>query len=143
MLRMIALDLDGTLLRSDKTLSARTRQVLESYIAKGTHVVVASGRSYDSLPQEVLSVSGIDYAITSNGVVICHRPTGEKLFYSPLKPACTQQLLSLIQTHHAEFEVFLVFMGEEFYKQMNFETFSKDYHSKYRANMLSKIYSEK
>lgn len=51
MLRMIALDLDGTLLRSDKTLSARTRQVLESYIAKGTHVVVASGRSYDSLPQ--------------------------------------------------------------------------------------------
>lgn len=107
MLRMIALDLDGTLLRSDKTLSARTRQVLESYIAKGTHVVVASGRSYDSLPQEVLSVSGIDYAITYNGVVICHRPTGEKLFYSPLKPACTQQLLSLIQTHHAEFEVFL------------------------------------
>lgn len=97
MLRMIALDLDGTLLRSDKTLSARTRQVLESYIAKGTHVVVASGRSYDSLPQEVLSVPGIDYAITSNGVVICHRPTGEKLFYSPLKPACTQQLLSLIK----------------------------------------------
>ena len=85
----------------------RTRQVLESYIAKGTHVVVASGRSYDSLPQEVLSVPGIDYAITSNGVVICHRPTGEKLFYSPLKPACTQQLLSLIQTHQAEFEVFL------------------------------------
>ena len=40
-------------------------------------------------------------------MVICHRPTGEKLFYSPLKPACTQQLLSLIQTHHAEFEVFL------------------------------------
>ena len=35
MLRMIALDLDGTLLRSDKTLSARTRQVLEFIYCKG------------------------------------------------------------------------------------------------------------
>ena len=101
MLRMIALDLDGTLLRSDKTLSARTRQVLESYIAKGTHVVVASGRSYDSLPQEVLSVPGIDYAITSNGVVIFHRPTGEKLFYSPLKPAACRTLRHSTFSRHA------------------------------------------
>ena len=54
-------------------------------------------------------------------------------------------LLTICPGYHeaAEFEVFLVFMGEEFYKQMNFETFSKDYHSKYRASVLSKIYSEK
>lgn len=107
MLRMIALDLDGTLLRSDKTLSPRAKRILETYIQQGTHVVVASGRSYDSLPQEVLAVSGIDYAITSNGVAICHRPTGQKLFYFPLKPPCTRQLLSLIETYQADFEVFL------------------------------------
>ena len=41
-----------------------------------------------------------------------------------------------------EFELFLVFMGE-FYDKMNFETFSKDYESKYRQDILRKINAKK
>lgn len=107
MIRLIALDLDGTLLHTDKGLTDRTQTILTTYIKQGTHVVIASGRSYASLPQEVLSVPGIEYAITSNGVAICKKSTGEKLFHFPLKPACAQRLLQLIADTGAVFETFL------------------------------------
>lgn len=107
MLHLIALDLDGTLLHTDKGLTDRTRTILTTYMERGTHVVVASGRSYASLPQEVMSVPGIEYAITSNGAAICKKSTGEKLFHFPLKPACAQRLLQLIADTGAVFETFL------------------------------------
>ncbi|WP_240796391.1 HAD family hydrolase [Streptomyces sp. RFCAC02] len=43
--RLIATDLDGTLLRDDKTVSARTRGVLAAAQAAGAEHVVATGRS--------------------------------------------------------------------------------------------------
>lgn len=107
MLHFIALDLDGTLLHTSKGLTDRTRTILTKYIEQGAHVVVASGRSYASLPQEVLSVPGIEYAITSNGAAICKTSSGEKLFHFPLKPVCVRQLLDLIAETGAVFETFI------------------------------------
>ena len=43
-IKMIALDLDGTLLRSNETISARNREALSRAINRGVHVVIASGR---------------------------------------------------------------------------------------------------
>ncbi|MFA9477881.1 Cof-type HAD-IIB family hydrolase [Phycisphaerales bacterium AB-hyl4] len=43
-IRLIALDLDGTLLRSDKRLSVRCVRAIAEATAKGVHVVLASAR---------------------------------------------------------------------------------------------------
>jgi hypothetical protein len=37
----------------------------------------------------------------------------------------------------------IVFIGEDYYKDLSFETFSKEYAEKYRAEILKKVYSEK
>lgn len=42
--RILAVDLDGTLTTSDKTISPRTRQAVWDAIDAGTHIVLASGR---------------------------------------------------------------------------------------------------
>lgn len=42
--RMLAVDLDGTLTTSDKTISPRTRRAVWDAIDAGTHIVLASGR---------------------------------------------------------------------------------------------------
>lgn len=47
--KIIALDLDGTLTRSDKKISPRTREVLIEAQEKGTKVVLASGRPTNGL----------------------------------------------------------------------------------------------
>ncbi len=43
----------------------------------------------------------------------------------------------------AEFEKVIVYIGEGHIKNMDFETFSKEYAEKYRAAVLEKIYSKK
>ena len=42
--RMLAVDLDGTLTTSDKTISPRTRRAVWDAIDAGTNIVLASGR---------------------------------------------------------------------------------------------------
>lgn len=48
MIRLIALDIDGTLLRSDKTLSSRTRGAIAAARARGVRLVLITGRRYPS-----------------------------------------------------------------------------------------------
>ena len=69
-IRCIALDLDGTTLNSQGRLGGENRKALEQAVASGIHIAVASGRSLDSLPAEILAVPGIRYAITSNGAAV-------------------------------------------------------------------------
>jgi 5-amino-6-(5-phospho-D-ribitylamino)uracil phosphatase len=47
-IRLLALDIDGTLLRSDKTLSPRTRDALARACADGVRLVLVTGRRYPS-----------------------------------------------------------------------------------------------
>ena len=68
--RLIALDLDRTTLTSDGHLSEANKQAIMLALIKGIHVCIASGRAFDTLPEEVVSIPGIEYAITSNGAAV-------------------------------------------------------------------------
>lgn len=68
--KLIALDLDGTTLNNNGKLSEETKDALMTAMDNGVNVCIASGRAFDALPEEVLKVPGIEYAITSNGAAI-------------------------------------------------------------------------
>ncbi len=76
-IKMIALDLDNTTLRSDKTLSPITKKSIEKAIEKGVKAVISTGRVFSSLPVELLAVKGLEYVINSNGAVIRRLSDGE------------------------------------------------------------------
>ena len=46
MIRLVALDLDDTLLRPDLTISPLCRQALQETAARGVKITIASGRMY-------------------------------------------------------------------------------------------------
>ena len=46
--RLIAIDLDGTLLHDDMTISDYSRQVIKKAQSRGYEIVVATGRMWDS-----------------------------------------------------------------------------------------------
>ena len=85
-IQCIALDLDRTTLDGEGRLSPGNRRALEYAIAKGVHIVIASGRSFASLPRDVTAVPGIEYAITSNGAAVYHVPTGTRLHSYAMTP---------------------------------------------------------
>lgn len=66
-IKMIGLDLDGTLLNSKKELLPYTKKVLAQAISKGIVVLVATGRPLTGIPDELRWFPGIRYALTSNG----------------------------------------------------------------------------
>ena len=69
-IKCIALDLDRTTLDSQGHLSEENRTAIGRAASAGIHVVVASGRSLDSLPAEITEIPGVRYAITSNGAAV-------------------------------------------------------------------------
>lgn len=72
-IRLIALDLDGTLLDSEKRISPRNRAALEAAAAKGIHIVPTTGRFFDAMPQCVRDLPFVRYAVTCNGAAIYDR----------------------------------------------------------------------
>ena len=69
-------DLDGTLLLPDKTLGARTRAVLERFIASGGLFTVATGRSAASTARILAPLALPVDAITHNGALTVNLQTG-------------------------------------------------------------------
>ena len=66
-IKMIGLDLDGTLLNSEKVFTDYSKEVLGEAIRQGVIVLPATGRPLTGIPKEVLEFPGIRYALTSNG----------------------------------------------------------------------------
>lgn len=66
-IKMIGLDLDGTLLNDKKELTPRTRKALTLAISEGITVLVATGRPWKGVPEELRNFPGMRYALTSNG----------------------------------------------------------------------------
>ena len=69
-IRLIALDLDGTLLTDDKRLSARNRAALTAAAAAGVEIVPATGRLFIALPEEVRALPFLRYVIAMNGAAV-------------------------------------------------------------------------
>ena len=77
--RMIAFDLDGTLLTTDKRLTDETRRTLEQAAKRGILLVPATGRPLTGMPAEVLGIPGVRYAVTANGARVVSTEDGKIL----------------------------------------------------------------
>lgn len=77
--RMIAFDLDGTLLTTDKRLTDETRRTLEQAAKRGILLVPATGRPLTGMPAEVLGIPGVRYAVTANGARVVSAEDGKIL----------------------------------------------------------------
>ncbi len=69
-IKLISLDLDGTLLDSKKRLSSRNEKALKDCIARGIHIVPTTGRTVDGVPSVIKEIPGVRYAIATNGAII-------------------------------------------------------------------------
>ena len=71
--RLLALDVDGTLLRTDKSLSPRTRQSLDAARAAGVRVLLVTGRRYPAARRVAAALGGEVDLVLHNGALIMER----------------------------------------------------------------------
>lgn len=126
-IKMIGLDLDGTLLTSDKRLLPFTRQVLAEAIERGILVLMATGRPYTGIPEELRSFPGIRYALTSNGARILDTQTGEVLIEHLLPLKSAKKALEILQKYDTLQEVY--FNGQGYAEKEKLERISRYHHN--------------
>jgi Cof subfamily protein (haloacid dehalogenase superfamily) len=95
--RLVASDLDGTLLRPDETVSDRTQEALAAAKAAGITVVLVSGRPPRSLGPiaERIGVGGI--AICANGAVVWDLDSGTMVDHTPLAADLATRLVHALR----------------------------------------------
>lgn len=104
-IRLLALDLDGTVLRTNNTLSPKVKQAIIKAAESGLEIVVASGRPYTSMPKEILGLGVINYYIASNGAAI-YNGEGKRLRSVMLSESDVLKLLKLTESYDLIWEAF-------------------------------------
>lgn len=94
-IKMIGLDLDGTLLTDRKEITPRTRRVISRAIEEGVVVLVATGRPWMGVPEELREFPGMRYALTSNGARILDVQEGVILEEHLLPPDSAKKAMQI------------------------------------------------
>ena len=97
-IRLIVLDLDGTLLTTDKKISPANYAALEQAAAKGIHIVPCTGRFFAGMPEQVRSLPFLHYAITINGAEIYDVKQKKSLHSAPISLAQAEEVYSVLDT---------------------------------------------
>lgn len=94
-IRLLALDLDGTLLNSRGEISARNRAALQHAREMGVHVALVTGRRFRDARPLALDL-GLDVpVIAHNGALTKHARTLETVAVIPLPLDAAQQAISI------------------------------------------------
>lgn len=70
MYKLVAIDLDGTMLNSYGIVTQNTKNIIKENIKKGTKIIIASGRTISSIKPIAEEIGNNDYFIAGNGSLI-------------------------------------------------------------------------
>ncbi len=149
--KMIGLDLDGTLLKDDKSIDTDTKEYLETLSANGVHIVPITGRPLSGVPDCVRNIKGVDYIISNNGSKTVLNSTNETLFSLAMDNETSKRVIEAVKQTGAIFEVFLNHYGycEKFvfdhYKEVYTGTVLGDYifSSRKQVDSLMTLFDDK
>ena len=125
-MKAVALDLDGTLLNSEKVISPEAKEILRELYNRGMEIIIVTGRLYaTTLP----IVQSLDFPVTVicyNGARVMDTNTGEVLFEKGLKP---EHVKKLIQFSHDNSVQLNLFQNDRWYVE-DFEADGAQYYHK-------------
>lgn len=106
-IRLLALDMDGTVLDDDKAISPRTMAALQAAIDRGVQVVPATGRTADGIPPQFLKLRGLRWALTSNGASVVELGSGRSLVHLPFTLAMALDVYDIADRYESLLSVFI------------------------------------
>lgn len=112
-IRLIALDMDGTLLDADHvTIPERNRNALRAAAAKGVKIAIATGRSWSLVRETAAQLGCVSYGITANGALALDTATGQPLVKFPMDAGQCVEIIRILRKHGLYYELYVD--GENF-----------------------------
>ena len=93
---VVATDLDGTLLRSDRTVSDRTRAALDAVVAAGVRLVFITGRPPRWLPPVVEATGHAGLAVCANGALVVDLADGRVVRERAMEAATGRRVVTAL-----------------------------------------------
>ena len=106
-IKLVALDLDGTLFDNSSRISKRNLSAIRSITDKGIHVVISTGRPFEGIPFDQIKGTGINYAITANGSGIYEISTGKCLYENAMDEELVTPILNFLLTRDIHMDAFI------------------------------------
>ena len=105
-IRMVALDLDGTTLNDYGEISERTVNAFRRAMEQGVHIVICTGRTFQSLPSQLFDIEGLEYVVTSNGAKITRLADRKIVYENNVGAKAVMEIAKILEPTDYSLEVF-------------------------------------
>jgi len=106
MYKLIAIDLDGTLLNSNGIISNETKETLQKIISKDIKIVLTSGRMVDSIKAIAQEIGGQKYLIAGNGAIVYDIEKQEILYKNFLNKEKVLSVIKLCEENSIYYNIY-------------------------------------
>lgn len=107
-IRLIALDMDGTLLGSDhSTIPRRNVDALRAAARRGVKIAIASGRSWSLIREYAGELGCVDFGITANGAYTLDAATLQPMASFPMDPGQCVDIIHILRRWGLAYELYI------------------------------------
>lgn len=106
MYKLIAVDLDGTMLNSYGIVTENTKNVIKNVINKGTDVIIASGRPIDSIKAIAKEIGSENYFIAGNGALVYDIKNNEVVYEKYMPKEKVLEIIKICEENSITYNVY-------------------------------------
>lgn len=108
MIKLIASDLDGTLMSPDHlTVAERTKSALISAHEKGVKIAIATGRALSFTSGVTEQIPFADYVVCSNGASVFDRNSGKFIYNNCILPEITAEAIAFLNKLPVYYNIYI------------------------------------
>lgn len=106
MYKLVAIDLDGTMLNQYGMITENTKNIIKKTIQKGTDVIIASGRPIDSIQTIAKEIGSEKYFIAGNGALIYDIQKNEIIYDKFLPKEKVLEIIKICEENSISYNVY-------------------------------------
>ena len=145
MYKLVAIDLDGTMLNSYGMVTENTKKAIIEAQQKNVEIIIASGRPIDSIKTIAKEIKSEKYFIAGNGAILYDIKNNEILYENTLNKNKTLEIIKICEENSIYYNIYTE--KEIIAKSLNYnvlyyykENLNKDEENKTHINIISDIY---
>ena len=145
MYKLVAIDLDGTLLDQNEEVTRNTKKTIKKLIDEGIEIVIASGRPIDSIKAIAKEIGCKNYFIAGNGALIYDIQKDEIIYEKYMSKEKILELIKLCEENSINYNVYMestILAKEIKYNVLYYhkENLKKEESKKTRINIVNDMY---
>lgn len=133
--RLIAFDMDGTLLNSQKKITDKTCEAIQKAIDAGVIVILNTGRCVAELEEYMDILDGIQYVNSTSGALVYDRKNDKDIYSSALDVNTVKRILDIVSTE----DVMIDFLTRESIVQRDKIEKMKQYDMEIYRDMFERV----